>query len=232
MAADPAAAVAGYVQTYLKEEIQQEALARNLGGFARFLPIAGLCHGQSLNVSGLARDAGVARTTVEGYVDILEDTLLATRLPAYEGKLRVRERKHPKLYIFDPGVARGLKRQLGPLTAEERGPLLEGFVLMLLRFSAERAHLCDDIRYWSPADAKATEVDFLLLRAREIVAVEVKAGRSVRPADLKGLRAVADATTVARRILVNLGDRSLRLDDGIEVLPVEKFFDLLARSRV
>lgn len=68
-----------YVQLYLKEEIQAEALVRNLPGFARFLPVAALFHGQVLNVEGLARDCGVARTTVQGYLDILEDTLLAFR---------------------------------------------------------------------------------------------------------------------------------------------------------
>jgi len=84
-----------YLQTYLREEIQAEALVRNLPGFARFLPVAALLHGQVLNAAGLARDAGVSRSTVLGYLDILEDTLLAFRLPAYEGKLRVKERRHP-----------------------------------------------------------------------------------------------------------------------------------------
>jgi predicted AAA+ superfamily ATPase len=231
-APEPKATLEAYVQTYLKEEIQQEALVRNLGGFARFLPIAGLFHGQLLNTSGLARDAGVARTTVEGYIEILEDTLIASRLPAFEGRLRVRERKHPKLYIFDPGVARALKRQLGPLTHEERGPILEGFVYMVLRFYAERGKLCDDIRYWSPAEAIATEVDFMLLRGSEIVALEVKASNRLRPSDTKGLRAVADAGRVSRRILVYLGERVLRLADGIEAWPVAELFARLARGRL
>ncbi len=88
-----------YAQLYLREEIQAEAVVRNLPGFARFLPIAALFHGQVINTAGLSRDAGVARTTVNGYVEILEDTYLVTRLPAYEAKLRVKERKHPKLYL-------------------------------------------------------------------------------------------------------------------------------------
>ena len=114
VAADsPTETLAAYVQTYLKQEIQAEAIVRNLPGFARFLPIAALFHGQALNVASLARDAGVSRTTVDGYVEILEDTLLATRLAAFEGKLRVRERKHPKLFFVDPGVVRALKHQLG-----------------------------------------------------------------------------------------------------------------------
>ena len=93
--------LSAYAQLYLKEEIQAEALVRNLPGFARFLPIAALFHGQTVNVTNIAREAGVARTTVTGYLDILEETLLCFRLPAYEAKLRVRERRLPKWYWFN-----------------------------------------------------------------------------------------------------------------------------------
>ncbi len=114
-------ALVAYVQMYLKEEVQAEALVRNLPGFARFLPIAALFHGQTLNVAGLARDAEVSRTTVAGYLEIIADTLLAFRLPAFEGRMRVREKRHPKLYWIDAGVVRALKRQLAPPTPEEVG---------------------------------------------------------------------------------------------------------------
>jgi len=103
MAEDRGEALEAYAQLYLKEEVQAEALVRNLPGFPRFLPVAALFHGQVANVSGIARDAGAARTTVAAYLEILEDTLLAFRLPAYEIRLRVRERRHPKLYWADPG---------------------------------------------------------------------------------------------------------------------------------
>jgi predicted AAA+ superfamily ATPase len=63
--------LSAYARLYLKEEIQAEALVRNLPGFARFLPIAALFHGRNINVTNIAREAGVARTTVTGYLDIL-----------------------------------------------------------------------------------------------------------------------------------------------------------------
>jgi uncharacterized protein len=227
---EPEHALVAYVQTYLKEEIQAEAVVRNLSGFARFLPVIGLMHGQTLNTSSLARDAAVARQTVAGYVRVLEDTLLATTLGAYEAKLRVRERRHPKFYLFDAGVARALKRQSGPVTAEERGSLLEGFILMLLRFYAERDSLCDDIGYWAPAEAHKTEVDFVLSRGRKTLAVEVKATRAVGPSDLRGLKAIADLRGLSRRILVFLGPRPLTTPDGIDVLPFNAFAQLLANG--
>ena len=102
-----------YAQLYLREEIRAEALVRNLPGFVRFLPVAALFNGQVINVAGIARETGVARTTVHGYLDILEDTLLVFRLPAYESRPRVRERRLPKLYWVDPGRAESFPNNPG-----------------------------------------------------------------------------------------------------------------------
>jgi predicted AAA+ superfamily ATPase len=187
-------------------------------------------HGQALNVSSIARDAGVARQTVAGYVQILEDTLLATTVGAFEARLRIRERRHPKFYLVDPGLARAVKRQLGPLTAEERGPLLEGFVLLLLRFYQERTALCEDIGYWAPAEAQSTEVDFVLTRKRARLAIEVKATRTLRPADMRGLRAIADLPGLRRRVLVYLGQQPLATPDGIDAWPIAHLARTLAEG--
>ena len=158
-----------YVLSYLREEIQAEALVRDLGGFARFLPVAALLHGQVVNVSSISRDAGAARTTVDGYLEVLEDTLLAFRLPGFEAKLRVRERKHPKLYWVDPGLARAAKEHLGPVAPEERGPLFEGLVAGCLRAWNDYRGLYDELTYWSATENHGLEVDFLLRRGREYV---------------------------------------------------------------
>ncbi len=226
--ADKRETLEAYVQLYLREEIRSEALVRNLPGFLRFLPIAALLHGQAVNVAGVARDAGTARTTVAGYLDILEDTLLATRLAAYEARLRVRERKHPKLYWVDPGLVRAVKRQLGPLAVEERGALFEGWVFTLLRTYAEERELYEDVFYWSPPAGPTTEVDFLLRRGREFLAVEVKSSPRYSPALTTGLRAIADLPRLVRRVVVFTGPRALTTPEGIDVMPVRRFLDVLA----
>jgi hypothetical protein len=179
-----------YAQLYLREEIQAEALVRNLPGFARFLPTAALFHGQIVNTAGLARDAGVARTTVSGYLEILQDTYLVSLLPAFEAKLRVKERRHPKLYWADPGIVRAMKRQLGEPVAEERWALLEGWVHGLLRARHAYEGLYDELAYWAPSEG-ATEVDFLLRRGRQFIAIEVKATAHPGREHLRGLRALA-----------------------------------------
>ena len=227
-AADPRATLEAYVQLYIREEIRAEALVRNLPGFLRFLPVAALFHGQVVNIAGLARDAATARTTVEGYLRILQDTLLATIVPAFEARLRVRERQHPKVYWIDPGVVRAAKRQLGAVGAEERGPLLEGWVLMVLRAHNGDSELFEEISYWAPAQARQTEVDFLLRRGQDYLALEIKAQARFSTPQLSGLRAIADLPRVVRRVLVYLGERRLKTEDGIEVWPLHAFLAAIA----
>jgi len=227
---DPHATLTSYVQLYLREEIQAEAATRNLAGFARFLPIAGLFHGQVLNVASLARDAGVARTTVQGYLQILEDTLFVFQIPAFESRLRVRERRHPKLYWVDPGLVRAVTRSLGTPTPEASGALFEGWIAQCLRAYNDYNACYDDIAYWAPADAQQTEVDFLLRRGRRYIAIEVKAARRWRPEMAKGLRAIAALPGIERRIVVYQGSQVLRPDPGIEVLPVAQFIAALEQG--
>jgi predicted AAA+ superfamily ATPase len=220
--------LSAFVQLYLKEEIQAEALVRNLPGFARFLPIAALFHGQNINVTNIAREAGVARTTVTGYLDILEETLLCFRLPAYEAKLRVRERKLPKWYWCDPGIVRAMKRVTGPMAPEEEGALFEGLVAQMLRAYKDYRSLCDDIFYWSPSDRTTLEVDFILILGSSLIAVEVKSGKTFRNAWCKGLRVLEPLEGLQRRVVVYPRGPAMRTKDGIDVLPFKQFADELA----
>lgn len=221
-----------YAQLYLKEEIQAEALVRNLSGFARFLPIAALYQGQALNVSNIAREAGIARTTVVGYLEILEETLLCFRLPAFEAKMRVRERKLPKWYWCDPGLVRAIKRSSGVLIPEETGALFEGLVAQLLRAYIDYRRIFDVMYYWAPAGSVKTEVDFILLRNREFVAVEVKSGRVFSKRWCSGLRAIADLKGLQRRVIVYPHGPLLRTEDGIDVMSFDYFAGLLAENRL
>lgn len=224
-----------YVQLFLKEEIQAEALVRNLPGFARFLPVASLFHCQVLSISSLARDAGVARTTVAGYIDILADTHLAWLLPAFEGRLRAKERKHPKLYWTDAGVVRAVRREYHQPGETERGALFEGWIANLLRAYGEPGSALglpyDGIFYWSPAQGGG-EVDFLIQRGKEFTAVEVKAKETLSTRDFGGLRTIAELKGIRRRIVVFIGDRPFQTEDGIEALPVNEFLQELQEKRL
>jgi len=167
-------ALEAYVANYVREEIQQEALVRNLESFARFLEVAALVNGQTVNVAGIARDAAVAKPTVQGYFATLVDTLVGFWLPAWRRRSKVKEVASPKFYLFDPGVARALGGRLRePLDAAERGFLLETWVLHELRAAIAFGNLGSRLHYWRTPSGR--EVDFVWTRGNRAVGVEVKA---------------------------------------------------------
>src|SRR4030042_6855777 len=113
---DPVRYLESYVRTYLETEVMQEGLTRNLGAFARFLEAASFSQGAMLNISEVARECAVERKVVEDYFVILEDLLLASRVPVFARRAKRRMAGHPKFYYFDVGVFRTL-RPKGPLDA-------------------------------------------------------------------------------------------------------------------
>lgn len=167
--------------------------------------------------------------------DFDADTHLAWLLPAYEARLRVKERKHPKLYWADPGIARAARQELRRPTERERGPLLEGWVYMLLKAYGDPGSGLglrhDGLFYWAPAEG-GTEVDFIVRRGKEAVAIDVKASRQLVSRDFRGLRAIADLGGLKRRVVVFLGDRPFVTNEGIEALPVAEFVRELETRRI
>ena len=230
---DKSVALKAYTQLYLTEEIKAESLVRNLPAFARFLQIAGLYHGQVVNMSAIARESGVSRDSVRGFFSILEDTLLGFFLPAYSKKIRLRETKHPKFYFIDPGVARTLKGNLGPISKEEKGFLFEGLIAQILRAYKDYRGLYDAIFYWSSSGTGKTEVDFILQRGlKELIAIEVKSSEQVFSQDYKGLKAIEGLSLVKRRIVVYLGKSRRKTRDGIEIWPFSYFCKALEKGQI
>ncbi|MBI2898839.1 MAG: ATP-binding protein [Planctomycetes bacterium] len=219
-----------YAANYVAQEVRIEASVRNLHSFARFLDVAALANGQVTNVSGIARDAAVSRTTVQGYFDTLVDTLIGVWLPAWRPRAKVKEVQHPKFYFFDPGVVRAIAGRLRePVDGLERGALLETWVLHELRAYMDRASLGGDLSYWRTPSG--TEVDFLWKRAGKAVAMECKAAGRWRPEFGRGLAELAAGGHVRRAFGIYLGDRALRFDRFL-VLPVTEFLARLAEGEV
>jgi predicted AAA+ superfamily ATPase len=219
-----------YVGTYLREEIQQEALTKDVTAFARFLQVAALCNGQRVNVAGVARDAGVARPTVARYFEVLVDTLIGFWLPAWRPRARIKEVQHPKFFLFDTGVARGLAGRLRePLEAAERGPLSETLVLHELRAAVNRQNLGGTFSYWRTPSG--SEVDFVWERAERRVGIEVKAATQWRKEHGNALADLLAAGSLTAAFAVYRGERRLQ-DRGITVLPVLEFARELTAGRI
>jgi uncharacterized protein len=207
-----------YAATYLREEVLQEGLTRNLAAFSRFLESASFSQGAVLNMAAVARDSGISAKVAESYFGILEDLLIAVRIPAFTKRARRRVVLHPKFFLFDAGVFRAI-RPRGPLDAPEEsdGPALETLVLHHLRAWNDYGNLGYTIHYWRTPEGD--EVDFVLYGERGIVAIEVKRSARIRVEDLKGLTRFRQDYRAARTVLLHAGSRSWH-EGGVELIPL------------
>ena len=214
-----------YANTYLRQEIQQEALVKDVGSFHRFLRVAAILHGQVVNVAGVARDAGIARTTVHRHFDVLIDTLVGFFLPAWMPRARVRERAKPKFYFFDPGVTRSLSGNAdSPLGEAEAGALFEGYVVGEMRAAIAYQNLGGELGYWQTAGTK--EVDVVWQRGPRSLGVEVKATSTFRRSHATTLGQLVETGKLERGIVVYRGRERLVVGK-VEVMPAEDFFQAL-----
>lgn len=215
---DPKRYLQSYVQTYLREEVQQEGFVRNLGAFSRFLEAASLTNASVLNKSAVARECSVERKVVESYFTILEDLLLGFPLPAFTKRAQRRLVQHPKFYFFDAGVYRAI-RPTGPLDRPEEidGAALETLVLQELRATNDYHELGYSLSYWRTLNG--VEVDFVLYGERGLIGIEVKRAARLRRQDFRGLAAFKKDYPMARTLMLYGGD-SVRYSGGVEAIPI------------
>jgi predicted AAA+ superfamily ATPase len=218
---DPEKTLQAYASLYLQEEVQAEALVRDLGGFARFLEAISFSHGSLLNLAEVARECQVGRKTVEGYLTILEDLLLSFRVPVFTRRAQRHLVSHDKFFYFDAGVYRSI-RPRGPLDspAEIDGMALEGLVAQHLRAWANYRSVPAELYYWRTKSG--SEVDFVLYGADVFVAIEVKRARTVHHTDLRALKAFNTDYPEARVCLLYMGSEALRMGDVL-CLPCDQF---------
>lgn len=206
-----------YVDIYLKEEIKNEGLVRSLMGFAKFLDVAGLCQGEMINFNNISRDCGIDRSTVQGYFQILVDTLIGYFIYPYAKKVkRDLITATPKFYFFDVGLANYLsKRVVNSLQGEIAGRSFEHFILMELLAYTKLRKKRDDITYWRTK--KGLEVDFIIGSAR--LAIEVKISCQVHKQDLSGIIAFCQEHPSVTAIVVSQdhNKRLLTIDENIQI---------------
>ncbi|MCY4265259.1 MAG: AAA family ATPase [Gammaproteobacteria bacterium] len=222
-------ALAGYVTDYLKEEVFDEGLIRNIAAFSRFFDALSFSHGEELNFSSVARDCGMDSKTVREYFQILEDTLLGYMIEPFSQR---RSRKvitsKPKFYLFDVGVAgRVCDRTIERTQGEAFGRAFEHFILMELMAWRNYGNNDFPVRYWR--SKTGLKVDFVAGMSSQ-VAIEIKGSR-VRNEHLKGLKAFIEEHQPAMAILVCAEPRA-RCIGKINVLPWEEFLNRLWEGEI
>lgn len=217
-----------YAQTYLKEEIISEQILRNLPPFRRFLDVAAQVDTEVISYSNIAKDIHSDPKTVSGYYDILEDTLLGFRLPAYDKSVRKKQKKAPKFYLFDTGVARALAERVDyEVIAKtfEYGQLFESFIVNEIKrrlsyldkqFSLSYLRVSDDL-----------EIDLIIEQSSKALwIIEIKSTSSVDERHARSLMTLRDGFKDAKALLISQdhtpkgfsGVKALHWSEAIETI--------------
>lgn len=211
-----------YYTTYIKEEIQAEAITRNVGAFQRFLNVAAQDNGQVLEFANVSRECAVPASTVKEYYSILEDTLLGEFLWPWDRSERKKAR--PKFYFFDCGVVRAIQNRLNdPPTPAETGLLFETwFVREVTRYRDydEKEHT---LSFWREGP---NEVDLVISGSRgPVLAIECKSGRQLP--SLATVQAFQRRFPKVPLVVASLIDKEERkLASGVRVLPWDRAIEL------
>ena len=217
-----------YVETYLKEEIQSEALVRNLPHYIRFLQSASLNNGQLLNYTKVANDSQLSPNTVRDYYQILEDTFIGFQVtPWTKSKIR-KAIQTSKFYFFDTGVANSLRevRYLNP-GSDLYGICFEQFIACELKACLSYNNIHYPLRYWR--SKSGFEVDFII---GDHTAIEVKSGKKITSYDHKGLLAIKNENKWKNLIIVSHDPIELHFKNGIRHLFWKNFLDQLWKGRI
>lgn len=211
-----------YVTTYLREEIAQEGILRNIAQFSRFLEAASFSQGQLLNYSEIGRDLGIDRKTVAEYFSIVYDLLIGVELPVFTKRAKRQLITHAKFYYFDVGVYRSI-RPKGPFDRPEEidGPALETLFFQHLRAMNDYYQLGFQFYFWR-TDSQV-EVDFVAYGEKGLFAFEIKRSKTIQKKDLKGLKLFGQDYEMAQLYLL-YGGTAKEYYDTIQVVP---FVDML-----
>jgi len=227
----PIESLQAYISLYLHEEVQMEGLVRNLDDFSRFLEAISFSHAAQLNITNVARECEVKRKTVENYIHILEDLLLAYQLPVFTKRAQRELSKSPKFYLFDTGVFRTL-RPKGPFDRSEEinGAALEGLVAQHLMAWNEYSTQKHQISFWRTRTG--LEVDFIIYGSSGLYAIEVKHSNKISISDTKSLNAFISDYPTAKAILLYRGDKRV-MEKNVLCIPCEQFLlDLIPNQPI
>lgn len=231
---DPVRYLMTYVDTYLREEVMQEGLVRNISAFTRFLEIASFSQGSTVNFTEIAREIGVDRQMVQNYFGILRDLLLSYSLPAFTKRAKRRLITSDKFYYFDAGVYQNLRpKGILDSPSEVGGFALETLFYQSILAIIDYKRLDHQLYYWRTASG--VEVDFIAYGANNLIAFEIKHAKKIASKMLTGLQHFKEDYPMAQLYILYLGQETLYLADGIVALPfvegLQKLPELLNQEK-
>lgn len=216
-----------YADTYLEEEVRQEAIVRSLGSFSHFLELAALESGNIVNFKKISQDVGVAHTTIQSYYQVLEDCLIVERIMPLTKGIRQKLVRSPRFLFFDLGLQRVTALLGSSFQRETLGRRFEQFVgleiLRILRLNHPLARLL----FWR--DSNGIEVDWIIQQGEILIPIEVKLTDSPNENDARHLKVFLSeySEKTQKAYIVSTTPTAYDLNENIKVIPWQNIANIL-----
>ncbi len=178
-----------YLQTYVERDVRLIKNILNLDLFQKFLQLLAGRVGQLFNQSSLGNELGLDNKTINSWMKLLEASFVAFRLKPYYNNFNKRIIKTPKVYFYDTGL---LAYLLGVRTIQDleihfaRGQLFENFVILEKIKHSLNSKNHDQFYFWR--DSTGNEIDLLIERGQNLLALEIKSAKTIHPDFFKTLK--------------------------------------------
>ncbi len=211
-----------YIQTYLERDVRALRQIGDLTGFRSFLQVLAARSGQLLNLTGIARDLGLAVNTIKAWISVLEATYQVFVLRPYHANVGKRLVKTAKVYFMDTGTLchlAGLRDAGHAASGPMGGAIMETAVLSEIVKALTHRGMAPQVFFWRTS--AGTEVDFVVANAGKLVPIEVKLSATPRPgmaASMRTMRRDFGDQAMAGYV-VHPGDVQLPLGPGVTAHP-------------
>jgi len=187
-----------YLATYLERDVRSLANVGSLRDFERFLRACALRSANLLNKADLARDIGIAPSTANQWLSVLEASGQVVMLEPWFSNRTKSIVKSPKLYLADTGLLCALlniRSEDALRQSPSAGAVWETFVFAQLRQRERRAQRTGSLFFWRD---RTREVDFVVDAGGRLDLFEAKWTELPAAGDAANLDFVRDAVGKAR----------------------------------
>ncbi len=212
-----------YMATYLERDIRSLTRVGSLRDFERFLRACALRSANLLNKADLARDVGIAPSTANEWLSMLETSGQVVLLEPWFSNRTKSIVKSPKLYLADTGLLCALLniRSEGDLRqSPAAGAVWETFVFAQLRHRERAAGRAGNLFFWRD---RTREVDFVVEGAGRLQLYEAKWTELPDASDTANLafvRNIVGAVSVSSGSIVCRTPSGFPLGNGFRATPV------------
>ena len=210
-----------YIRTYIERDIPQLGFQIPALQLKRLLTMCAHNQGQQLNLSKLGESMGLTHPTIRRYIDLLEQTFIVRIIQPYEVNIKKRLVKSPKVFVRDSGILHQLlaissfNSLLGnPVFGSSwEGIVIENVIVNMPGWD-----------YFFYRTATGDEIDLLLKKGNQIIAIECKA--SDAPKVTKGFYRSLEVIKPNKTFIIAPTNDLYQIAENVTVIGLENFLKL------